>query len=162
VCPWDTSPCVVVMRFVAETLIRAEPERVFAFHELPDALERLTPSWAGSRVVEHVPSLHVGSRAVVEIRVAPLFWYRAELTHTVYDPPRIFVDEQATGPFRFWRHEHRVTLVAGGARLSDIVEYEPPFGAVGRVLAPILIHRRLRRLFAYRHRVTREWCERVE
>ncbi len=147
------------MRFVAESLIRASQERVFAFHELPDALERLTPRWAGSRVVEHAPTLRVGARTVCDIRVAPWVWVRTELVHTACERPARFVDEQVRGPFRKWRHEHLVTPANGGARLTDVVEVEPPFGVLGRVLAPVLILPRLRRLFAYRHEATRAWCE---
>jgi ligand-binding SRPBCC domain-containing protein len=147
------------MRFVAESLIRAAPETVFAFHELPDALNRLTPPWAGSRVVEHAPTVAVGARTVCDIRVAPLVWIRTELVHTACERPHRFVDEQVRGPFRRWRHEHVVETAPGGAKLIDIVHVEPPLGLLGRAFAPLLIVPRLRRLFAYRHDVTRAWCE---
>lgn len=147
------------MRFVAESIIRASPERVFAFHELPDALQRLTPPWAGSRVIEHAPSVAVGSRTICDIRVAPLIWVRTELVHTACERPRMFVDEQVRGPFRSWRHQHVVTPAAGGARLTDVIDVEPPLGFLGRALAPLLIRPRLRKLFAYRHDRTRAWCE---
>ena len=146
------------MRFVAESLIRAAPERVFVFHELPDALERLTPTWAGSRVVSHAPSVGVGSRTVCDIRVAPLIWVRTELVHTACDRPARFVDEQVRGPFRQWRHEHLMTAADGGTLLADVITFEPPFGILGRAFAP-LMRRRLRKLFAYRHEATRAWCE---
>ena len=147
------------MRYVAESTINAPPERVFAFHELPDALERLTPRWAGSRVITHAPTVGVGSRTVCDIRVAPFVWVRTELVHTACDRPRMFVDEQVRGPFRAWRHQHIVTPEGDGAKLTDIVDVEPPLGFLGRLFAPVLILPRLRRLFAYRHDVTRAWCE---
>lgn len=148
------------MRFVAESLIRATPERVFAFHELPDAFERLTPAWAGTRILEHARSLAVGSRTIVKLRVAPFVWIRSEFVHTACDPPARFVDEQARGPFRSWRHQHVMTPVEEGTRLSDVIDFEPPLGIAGRWLAPLVILIRLRKLFAYRHEVTRAWCER--
>jgi ligand-binding SRPBCC domain-containing protein len=43
--------------------------------------------------------------------------------------------------------------------LRDEIEYEPPLGALGRLLAPVLVEARLRKLFDYRHEVTRAWCE---
>jgi ligand-binding SRPBCC domain-containing protein len=147
------------LRFVTESLIRATPERVFAFHALPDALERLTPPWAGSRVIEHVRSLDVGSRTISEIRVAPFVWIRSEFEHVACDEPTCFVDEQRRGPFRSWRHQHLMMAADGGTMLRDVIDFQPPFGLLGRLLAPLLILPRLRRLFAYRHRVTREWCE---
>jgi len=38
-------------RLVFESRIDASPERVFAFHERPDAFRLLTPWWSGARVV---------------------------------------------------------------------------------------------------------------
>ena len=135
---------------------------MFAFHELPDAFRRLTPSWAQTRVVEHARSLAVGSRTIVKIRVAPLVWLRGEFVHTVCERPWLFVDEQARGPFRRWRHRHVMLPAEGGTRLRDEIEFEPPLGPVGRAFAPALVLPRLRKLFAYRHEVTRAWCESVQ
>lgn len=155
------------MNFVKESLIAASTERVFAFHELPDALERLTPPWESARVIQPAKDLHVGSTAIVETRILGLIPTRWVAEHTVYDPPCMFEDIQKSGPFRLWRHRHIVLPqepgggadAAGGAVLRDEIEYEPPFWPVGRLFAPLLIIPRLHRLFEYRHRITREWCE---
>lgn len=149
------------MLFVKESVVRAPPERVFAFHELPDALQRLTPPWERARVVSAAPDLLPGSVAVVETSVLGPFRVRWVARHTLYDPPRVFEDVQERGPFRLWRHRHVVEPHAEGATLRDEVEYEPPLGALGRLAAPLIIEPRLRRLFDYRHSVTREWCERA-
>jgi ligand-binding SRPBCC domain-containing protein len=150
------------MNFVKESLIRARPERVFAFHELPDALLRLTPPWEKTRVVEPAKDLRVGSTAMIETRVFGLLPVRWVARHTIYDPPRMFEDAQVQGPFKLWHHRHIVEPHERGAVLRDEIEYEPPLGFIGRAFAPLLIMPRLRRLFDYRHRVTREWCEREE
>jgi len=147
------------MRFVKESLIRAEPERVFAFHELPDALARLTPPWERSRVLSAAPDLRVGSRAVIETRLFGFIPVRWVAEHTAYDPPRMFEDVQVEGPFKSWRHRHFVEPHEKGALLRDEVEYETPLAVLGRLAAARLVEPRLRRLFEYRHRVTRVWCE---
>jgi ligand-binding SRPBCC domain-containing protein len=151
----------VRMRFVKESLIRAPRERVFAFHELPDALARLTPPWERSRVVSAAQSLRVGERAVVETRLFGLVPVRWVAEHTAYDPPRMFEDVQLSGPFRRWVHRHLFEPHENGSVLRDEIDFEPPSGVLGRLAAPFFIGPRLRRLFDYRHRVTREWCERV-
>jgi ligand-binding SRPBCC domain-containing protein len=148
------------LRFLHESLINAAPERVFAFHELPDALARLTPPWERARVLRAAASLRPGEVAVVETRILGLVPVRWVAEHTVYDPPRMFEDVQREGPFRSWRHRHVVEPHGDGARLRDDIEYEMPLGPLGRAAAPLLVTPRLRRLFHYRHRVTREWCER--
>lgn len=146
-------------RFEKESVIRAAPERVFAFHELPDALARLTPPWERARVLKAARISEVGSEAVIETQLFGLFKSRWVARHTLYDPPRAFEDVQLSGPFRRWRHRHTVEPHAGGSTLRDSVEYEPPLGPVGRLAAPFLIEPRLKKVFAYRHEVTRAWCE---
>src|SRR5918997_1456953 len=103
--------------FVKESVIRAEPARVFAFHELPDALARLTPPWESSRVVQAAKISAVGSEAIVETRILGLIPVRWVARHTKYEPPHMFEDVQVKGPFRFWRHRHLVRPHADGSVL---------------------------------------------
>jgi ligand-binding SRPBCC domain-containing protein len=145
--------------FVKESLIRAPPGRVFAFHELPDALARLTPPWESSRVVQAARISEVGSEAIVETRILGVIPARWVARHTVYDPPRMFEDVQVKGPFRFWRHRHLIKPHTDGAILRDEIEYEPPFSILGQLVEPFLITPRLTKLFDYRHAATRAWCE---
>ncbi|MDQ1610869.1 MAG: hypothetical protein QOG00_800 [Pyrinomonadaceae bacterium] len=146
--------------FVRESIIAAAPERVFAFHELPDALARLTPPWESSRVIQAARISEVGSEAIIETRLFGVVPARWVARHTAYDPPRMFEDVQISGPFRFWRHRHLVAPHAsGGALLRDEIEYEPPFSIFGRLAEPFLITPRLTKLFDYRHAATRDWCE---
>lgn len=145
-------------RFTARSVIRTTPEALFGFHELPDSFLRLLPPGEKIRVIEIAPSLEVGSRTIVEIRVA-LVCVRFESLHTAYDPPHSFEDQQLRGPFRSWRHRHIIEPHPDGAVLVDDIDYTPPFGFLGRLIDPIAIKPRLRKLFAFRHRVTRESCE---
>ena len=129
------------------------------FHELPDALRRLTPPWEAARIVQAAPDLKPGSRAIIETRIFGLLPVRWVAEHTAYDPPRMFEDVQVEGPFRNWRHRHIIKPHPDGAVLRDEIEYEPPLGFIGQLAAPLIIVPRLEKLFEYRHRVTREWCE---
>ena len=145
--------------FIKESVIQVSPERVFAFHEQPEALQRLTPPWESARIVQPASDLNVGSRAIVETRILGLFRVRWVAEHTAYDPPHMFEDVQVEGPFRRWRHRHLIKPHAAGAVLRDEIEYEAPLGFIGQLAAPFLIVPRLEKLFDYRHRVTRNWCE---
>ncbi len=147
------------MRFIKETIIKASPERVFAFHELPDALERLIPPWEKARVIERADISRIGSRAIIETSILGLFSVRWVAEHTAYDPPRSFEDIQVSGPFRSWRHRHIVEPHADGAVLRDDIEYEVPIPMFGPLAAPVSVRPRLEKLFGHRHKVTKEWCE---
>lgn len=70
---------------------------------------------------------------------------------------RQFRDEQEEGPFARWVHTHRIEPDGPHACvLEDRVEYALPLGAVGRLVGATAARAKLRRLFAYRHRVTRD------
>ena len=150
------------MRFVKESIIQASPERVFAFHEQPDALNLLLPPWESARVIQTAKISEVGTSAIIETRILGPIKTRWVAQHTVYDPPHGFEDVQMKGPFRSWRHRHIVEAHAEGAILRDEIDYEPALGFLGRAVAPLLVERRLQKLFDYRHEVTRRWCERKD
>ena len=147
------------MRFIKQTLIRASPERVFEFHEQPNVLTLLTPPSESARVIQSAKISEVGAQAIIETRILGPIKARWVAEHTLYEPPHRFEDIQVKGPFRSWRHRHIVEPVADSAILRDEIDYEPPFGFLGRLVAPILIKKRLQKLFDYRHEVTRRWCE---
>jgi ligand-binding SRPBCC domain-containing protein len=147
------------VKFVKQSVIKATPERVFQFHERPDALALLTPPWERARVIQPASISDVGSRAVVELVVLGRFKKRWVAEHTVYDPPNQFEDVQIEGPFKSWRHLHIVEPHRDGAVLRDEISYEPPMGFIGRLVAPVFVERRLEKVFNYRHEITRRWCE---
>ena len=147
------------MKFVKESVIKATPERVFAFHELPDAFERLMPPWEHATIVQKADISVVGSRAVVDLKILGFVSERWVAEHTAYDPPRMFEDTQVSGPFKSWRHRHIVEPNPDGAILRDEIAYEPPFGWLGEIAIRSVMMSKLEKMFDYRHEVTRKWCE---
>jgi ligand-binding SRPBCC domain-containing protein len=145
--------------FEKRTRIAAPPEEVFAFHERPDALERLTPDWARARVIEKTPGIKAGARVVLEMAIGPIK-QRWVAEHTAYEEGRSFHDRQVSGPFAKWEHTHLFEPDGeGGTWLIDRVEYELPLGALGRLFGGGFVRGQMTRLFELRHSVTREACE---
>jgi hypothetical protein len=147
------------MKFVKESIIKAAPEKVFAFHQLPDAFERLIPPWESVRVLQKADISKIGARTIIESKLFGFFKVKWVAEHTGYEPPRMFEDTQISGPFKSWRHRHIVLPHVEGAVLKDEIEFEPPGSIFGKSLAPVLVLSRLEKMFAYRHEVTRKWCE---
>jgi ligand-binding SRPBCC domain-containing protein len=147
------------VEFVKESFINSSPERVFAFHQLPDALWRLIPPWEKVKVVQKADISKIGARTILETRILGPFKVRWIAEHTAYDPPRSFEDVQISGPFRAWRHRHIVKPHPDGAILRDEVEYKMPIPIFGPLAAPMAVTPRIQKMFDYRHQVTREWCE---
>ncbi|HEV7646167.1 MAG TPA: SRPBCC family protein [Pyrinomonadaceae bacterium] len=153
------------MRFVKESIIHAPPEKVFAFHRLPDAIERLTPPGENIRIVQKADITRLRSQAIIEQKLFGIFPSRWVAEHTAYDPPHMFEDVQVSGPFASWRHRHifkqNIDSGALATVLRDEIEFEPPFSFLGRIAAPLAILPKLEKMFAYRHEVTRKWCEEI-
>ena len=147
------------MKFIKESIIKAAPERVFAFHELPDAFEKLLPPWENAKIIQKADITKIGSRAIIEQKIFGLIPSRWIAEHTKYEPPQMFEDVQISGPFHCWRHKHIILPHADGAILRDEIEYEPPMSFLGAIAAPFLIVPKLEKMFEFRHEVTKKWCE---
>jgi ligand-binding SRPBCC domain-containing protein len=147
------------MLFVKESRIAAPPARVFAFHESPGALVRLTPPWEEVTVESGGESIRVGARVVLVTRLGPIP-LRWVAEHTEYAPPHRFADRQVSGPFANWHHRHEfLDDGQGGTILRDTVDCEPPLGALGRLLGGGFIRAKLGKMFDYRHELTRKIVE---
>lgn len=131
-------------------------EDTFALFCEASNLETLTPPELRFEIRTALPiEMGVGTRIEYRIRLfgIPFHW----LTEiTCWEPGSRFVDEQLSGPFRTWVHEHRFESVGSAStRIRDEVRYALPFEPIGRIAHP-LIRSRLDRIFEYRERRVRE------
>lgn len=140
-------------RFLFRTRMPASAEDVFAWHARPGAFGRLTPPWESVRVLEQTGDLEDG-HVVLAVRAGG-FWRRWVAQHGDYKPGEQFCDVQTEGPFRYWRHCHRV-VPEGPDRcfLEDDLEYALPYGRLGALLGNSLVRNKLKRMFRYRHEIT--------
>jgi ligand-binding SRPBCC domain-containing protein len=147
------------MRFVMESRIAAPPSEVFAFYESPGAFLRLTPPWEQVKILDGGDTIRPGSRVVIRTKVGP-FPVRWVAEHTEYEPGKLFADRQIEGPFASWYHRHLfLDDGQGGTLLRDEVEYEPPMGPLGRILAGSFLEEKLRKMFEFRHQESRRIVE---
>ena len=149
------------MRFIKESVINASAERVFAFHEEPDAFERLQPPWQTTDIVQPPTSLAVGTRVELRLKLGPLpLWQTLLAEHVAYEPGRMFADRMVEGPFKSWLHQHIVTPKGPSqCVLTDDIEFELPLGVLGRIVGGPIARVMLGKMFEYRHDVTRRACE---
>jgi ligand-binding SRPBCC domain-containing protein len=146
-------------QFVACSQIHASAEDVFRWHAEPGALERLTPPWEPVEMELRAPGIRNGDRGALRVRLGP-FRIRWVFEHRDYIEGRQFRDVQLSGPFHRWEHTHLFTPQSHGVCiLEDCIDYELPLGPLGNFLAGRFVQRKLKKLFAYRHRVTAEAME---
>jgi len=83
----------------------------------------------------------------------PMTWV-AGITRV--DKPFFFIDEQRSGPYRFWRHQHHFKSIDSGVEMTDIVYYALKFGLLSDIIQSVLIKKRLEDIFNYRRSVLTE------
>ena len=131
----------------------------FAWHEQPGALEALTPPWERIRLVSMTDGIRDGSRVTIRARVGFAgfgVWTTWMMEHYGYVPGAEFNDRMLRGPFPLWEHRHGFADKDDGTCvMTDEIRYKIPFGAVGRLAAGRFTRRKLEKLFAWRHAVTR-------
>lgn len=140
--------------FTHRSRIAASAAEVYAWHDLPGALEKLTPPWEHVKVIEKSGGIEKGARVVLLMGRWP-FRQRWVAEHQEFEVGRYFSDQQVSGPFAYWKHTH--TFEPDGPEacyLEDRVEYALPLGVLGRVFGGWYVRSKLEKLFTYRHEVT--------
>lgn len=137
---------------------------VWAFHDDVANLAALSPPGASVRIESADVPVKVGSRLVITAN-GPLARVRWVARIVEHKPPRAvvfgeearFVDEQESGPFQSFRHEHDFERVDGqSTRIIDRITYRVGWGPIGWVADLLVVRRRLRSMFRHRHAVLRE------
>ena len=138
--------------------IKAPLPEVAAFHDDPGSLAAITPPPVRVTIQRFDRPVRAGSRVIFRLGVGPfgVLWDGAIAT---YVDQQYFRDVQNQGPFGAWSHTHSFTAEADGTRVHDRVEYEPPFGLIGKLIDPFVVRPALAFMFNYRARKTRELLE---
>ena len=71
-------------------------------------------------------------------------------------PGAEFEDVQERGPYRRWFHRHRFEARGADTVIRDRVEYELPFGAIGRLAHALFVRRQLEEIFDFRRAAIEE------
>jgi len=123
---------------------------VFAFFADATNLEAITPDFLRFRVLTPLPiAMHVNTRIDYQLSLfgLPLSW-RTRIT--TWEPGRVFVDEQESGPYTLWRHTHSFEARGAATLMRDTVEYTEPLGPLGALAHVLFVERTLSRIFDFR------------
>lgn len=136
-----------------EQLVPRSRSQIFGFFSDASNLERLTPPRLSFAILTPGP-IAMTTGAVIDYRLTLLrVPFRWRTVIEIYEPESRFVDVQASGPYRSWRHLHEFVEVARGTLIRDRVDYELPFGPLGELGHRLVVRRQLDHIFDYRRRV---------
>ncbi len=134
--------------------IPASLQEVWDLFSSAKNLKEITPGNMNFRVISTDYTDKIFPGQLIEYKVSPLFgiplYWKTEIV-AVHDKV-FFIDEQRKGPYKLWHHEHHFNEIAGGVEMTDLVQYENPFGFLGVLANKILIRKKLRQIFTYRYK----------
>lgn len=153
-------------RGVTSVEVGADQAVAFALIADPRRLNELTPGWFDLQVKSELPfANHAGGirpmapgdrvRYRLKLGPVPLVW-ESEIEH--WDAPGRLSYSQRRGPYSWFWHDHILESIPGGTRITDVVEYGVPGGALvhSTVVLPMLT-----RIFETRQRRLLEMLGRV-
>ncbi len=130
----------------------------WAFFANPTHLAQLSPPWMHFQDESYERSRHIYPGMVLIHRVRPhgLFPCRWVSVISHQQEPDYFIDEQKTGPFKFWQHKHLIVPVEGGVEVRDTLHYALAGGIFGEIGA-FFVRAQLERVFDYREQMLEEF-----
>jgi ligand-binding SRPBCC domain-containing protein len=125
------------------------------FFSDPKNLKKITPPYMGFDITSELPEGKMYQGMIITYKVSPFLgipvdWV-TEITHV--QEPAFFVDNQKSGPFKYWHHQHIFKEIEGGVEMTDIVNYAAPVPVIGTWLEKLMIERRVNEIFDYRFKV---------
>jgi ligand-binding SRPBCC domain-containing protein len=128
------------------------------FFSSPKNLGKITPAKMNFKItsISGGDKTYAGQIIKYKVTVLPLMrltWV-TEITHV--KEPELFVDEQLSGPYALWHHQHHFKSVEGGVEMTDDLNYALPLGVLGQLANAVLVGRQVSAIFDYRTKVLNE------
>jgi ligand-binding SRPBCC domain-containing protein len=141
------------------TFVAAPSNRVF---DLSRSIELHKKSMAKSneKVVSGISSGLIELDETVTWQAKHLFKNRfLKSKITAMKKPFSFTDEMVIGDFKSMKHEHHFKQIENGTLMIDILNFESPYGALGKISNKIFLTSYLKKLLEERNKVIKLYAE---
>jgi ligand-binding SRPBCC domain-containing protein len=141
------------------TFVAAPSQRVF---DLSRSIELHKKSMAKSneKVVSGISSGLIELDETVTWQAKHLFKNRfLKSKITAMKKPFSFTDEMVTGDFKSMKHEHHFKQIENGTLMIDILNFESPYGSLGKISNKIFLTNYLKKLLEQRNEVIKLYAE---
>jgi len=141
------------------TFIAAPLERVFDLARSID-LHKKSMAHTGEQAVAGTTMGLIGAGETVTWKAKHLMKTRImKIRISEMNRPVSFVDEMVEGDFQSFRHQHHFKQIDNGIFMIDIVDFESPYGKIGKLLNSIYLTKYLRTLLESRNEFIRNFAE---
>ena len=78
---------------------------------------------------------------------------------TAMQSPDFFIDEMLKGDFKSFHHEHHFKAVENGSIMIDVVNFESPYGIIGKIANSFFLKSYIEKLLIKRNTVIKDYAE---
>ena len=138
-------------------IIEEDISKCWDFFSSPHNLKKITPAYMNFQVLTDVPEI-MYEGLMIEYRVTPILNIPTNWITKIskVEEKKYFIDEQWSGPYKAWHHEHHFKKIKNGTEMTDILTYQMPFGILGKVLHALFIKNKLKSIFKFRHQAVEQ------
>jgi ligand-binding SRPBCC domain-containing protein len=141
------------------TFIAAPIERVFNLSRSIN-LHQLSTASTNEKAIDGVMTGLINKNETVTWQAKHLFKTRLFTSKiTELKSPDFFTDEMIKGDFKSFHHEHHFKTADNGTIMIDLINFETPYGAVGKIVNNIFLTHYLEKFLIKRNEVIKEYAE---
>jgi ligand-binding SRPBCC domain-containing protein len=141
------------------SFIAAPVERVFDLSR-SISLHQISTAQTNEKAIAGVTSGLINKNETVTWQAKHFFKTR-QFTSAITEmqSPDLFIDEMIKGDFKSYHHEHHFKAAANGTIMIDLVNFETPYGLMGRIANSLFLRSYMERLLIKRNAVIKEYAE---
>jgi len=132
-------------------------DEAWHFFSNPQNLSLITPPNLGLNIKGQFKG-EIYNGMMIEYTVKPIggmvMDWVSEIKHV--NKPYLFVDEQRTGPYKIWYHQHFFKQKGNKVEVIDVVYYALPLGLFAPIINHLIIKGKLNEIFSYRKKILDE------
>lgn len=141
------------------SFISAPIKRVFDLSRSIN-LHQISTASTNEKAIDGVMNGLINKNETVTWQAKHLFKTRMFTTKiTEMQSPDFFTDEMIKGDFKSFRHEHYFKAAENGTIVIDILNFESPYGTIGKIANSVFLKSYLEKLLINRNAVIKEYAE---
>jgi len=132
-------------------------DEAWSFFSRPENLRTITPSDLDFTIISDVPEkMYEG--LLIEYKVRPMLGLRTKWVSKITNikEKEYFIDEQVSGPYKLWHHQHFFRQTGNKVEMKDIVHYAIPFSPISTIFINSIVKKKLIYIFEFRKKKIEE------
>ena len=129
--------------------------KAWSFFSSPHNLPLITPPELDFKILTYFNKEEIFEGQLIDYTVTPLFGIPLKWQTRIdkMQKQNYFIDSQMKGPYKLWEHKHYFTAYKNGVMMKDEVNYQLPFGILGKIMHLLLVRKKIENIFNYRRSI---------